>query len=409
MLTRLRACRTVAAALMAIGLAGCATNPATGKVVPVGMTGSAAEKQAGREQHPEVLEAFGGSYDNPALQSYVNEVGQRVAAQSKRKGIAYTFTVLDTPIVNALAIPGGYIYVTRGLLALVNDESELAGVLGHEVGHVAAMHHAQARARQKLGAVGMTAGSIAMGRTPLTRVTQVAAVGYLQAFSREDEYEADALGIRYAARAGYDPRSMATFLASLREYTRLEAIEDGRSPDSTDEFDYMATHPTAIDRFQRALEEASNQIPAQPIVGRRPYFAKIDGLLYGDSPAQGFVRGRARICGRPFEIAHSIRRNRREDGDGDDRISEAGLGQGRRSDGSEEGAGWRSRSGHRNHDGFDAARTDEYPAGRNPHRRRTYIPLPFRVASQHHRPAHSHVRADDGELPGSDGGTGGRA
>ncbi len=293
MLTRLRACRTVAAALMAIGLAGCATNPATGKVVPVGMTGSAAEKQAGREQHPEVLEAFGGSYDNPALQSYVNEVGQRVAAQSERKGIAYTFTVLDTPIVNALAIPGGYIYVTRGLLALVNDESELAGVLGHEVGHVAAMHHAQARARQTLGAVGMAAGSIAMGRTPLTRVTQVAAVGYLQAFSREDEYEADALGIRYAARAGYDPRSMATFLASLREYTRLEAIEDGRSPDSTDEFDYMATHPTAIDRFQRALEEASNQIPAQPIVGRRPYFAKIDGLLYGDSPAQGFVRGRA--------------------------------------------------------------------------------------------------------------------
>ncbi len=291
---RLRLWQLFAACALAgaLATAGCATNPATGKMMAIPLPSTASEKQTGREQHPEVLQAFGGAYDNPALQSYVNDIGQKVAAQSERAGIVYTFTVLDTPIVNALAIPGGYIYVSRGLLALVNDESELAGVLGHEVGHVAAMHHAQAQARQTMGRIGMAAGSIALGRSPLTQVTQVAALNYLQSFSREDEYEADSLGIRYSAKAGYDPRSMATFLASLREYTRLKATIDGRSPDSVDQLDYIATHPTAADRFKRALDEASSQIPAKPIVGRKTYLAKVNGILYGDSPAQGFIRGR---------------------------------------------------------------------------------------------------------------------
>src|SRR5208282_5888344 len=225
-------CLTAAAFAMAIATAGCATNPATGKNMAVGVVSNAGEAETGREQNPAVLEAFGGAFDAAALQSYVNDVGQKVAAQSERRGIRYTFTILDTPTVNALAIPGGFIYVTRGLLALVNDESELAGVLGHEVGHVAAMHHAQAQARQTAGRIGGMAGSSVFGRSPLSRVTQVAALDYAQSFSRDDEYEADTLGIRYAAKAGYDPRSMATFLATMREYARLEAIMAGRPADS---------------------------------------------------------------------------------------------------------------------------------------------------------------------------------
>ncbi|MGO9603158.1 MAG: M48 family metalloprotease [Candidatus Binataceae bacterium] len=281
-----------AAFAMAIAAAGCVTNPATGRTVPVAGLSNAGEADTGRQQNPAVLDAFGGAFDDATLQSYVNDVGQKVAAQSERRGIRYTFTILDTPVVNALAIPGGYIYITRGLLAIVNDESELAGVLGHEVGHVAAMHHAQAQARQTMSQIGRTAGSMVFGRSPLSRVTQVAALNYAQSYSRDDEYEADMLGIRYAAKAGYDPRSMATFLATMREYARLEAIMAGRPPDSVDQLDYMSTHPTAADRFTRALAEASGQVPAKPIVGRKIYLGKIDGLLYGESPAQGFIRGR---------------------------------------------------------------------------------------------------------------------
>ena len=118
------------------------------------------------------------------------------------------------------------------------------------------------------------------------------ALDYLQSFPQNDEYEADELGIRFAAKAGYEPRSMATFLATLREYSRLEATMLGRSPDSVDKFDYTATHPTAADRFKRALDEANSQIPARPIVGRKAYLSKVDGLLYGEAPEQGFIRGR---------------------------------------------------------------------------------------------------------------------
>ena len=260
------------------------------KSAPVDLGTNAGEAEAGREQNPDVLAAFGGAYNNPAVQAYVNEVGQKLAAQSDRRGIRFTFTVLDTPIVNALAIPGGYIYVTRGLLALVNDESELAGVLGHEVGHVAARHHAKAQERQALA---RAAASMAMGRrSPFMRAGSVPALDYLQSFPQNDEYEADELGIRFAARAGYEPRSMATFLATLREYSRLEATMLGRSPDSVDKFDYTATHPTAAERFKRALDQANGQIPAKPIVGRKAYLSNVDGLLYGEAPEQGFIRGR---------------------------------------------------------------------------------------------------------------------
>jgi len=279
----------VAFLLLVQGSGICQTPPRRA-APPADLSTNAGEAEAGREQNPEVLAAFGGAYNNPAMQAYVNEVGQKLAAQCDRRGIRFTFTVLDTPIVNALAIPGGYIYVTRGLLALVNDESELAGVLGHEVGHVAARHHAKAQERQALA---RAATNAAMGRrSPFMRGGSVPALDYLQSFPQNDEYEADELGIRFAAKAGYEPRSMATFLATLREYSRLEATMLGRSPDSVDKFDYTTTHPTAAERFKRALDQANSLIPANPIVGRKVYLSRIGGLLYGEAPEQGFIRGR---------------------------------------------------------------------------------------------------------------------
>ncbi len=279
------------AAAAALALAGCAANPATGGHSLTGFSTTQKESQAGADENPQVLAAFGGAYNDPALASYVNEIGQRVAAKSERQGIIYTFQILNTPIVNALAIPGGYIYVTRGLLALMNNEAELACVLAHEVGHVAAMHHAQGSVRNTIAQVSML--PLAVVAPILLGLPQMAATGFLRASSREAELEADKLGIRYVARAGYDPAAMASFLTTMRSNDQLQALIDGRSAGSVDQFDYRATHPGALERYRQTLAEASLQKVSNPIVRRSEYLARIGGMLYGESPEQGFIRGRA--------------------------------------------------------------------------------------------------------------------
>lgn len=284
--------RWLAALIVGAGLCawGCASNPATGATSLTGFNSTASEAQSGADQNPAVLAAFGGAYADSALAAYVSEVGQRVAAGSERTAISYKFQVLDTPIVNALAIPGGYIYVTRGLLALVNSEAELAGVLGHEVGHVAAMHHAQGKVRDTIAQVGML--PLAIVSPLLMGAPQMAAQSFLSSFSRDAEYEADTLGIRYVARAGYDPAATAAFLNTMRSYEQVQALIDGRGAGTVDQFDYMATHPNALERYRRALAQAGALAPATPIVGRKEFLARLDGVIYGESPEQGFIRGR---------------------------------------------------------------------------------------------------------------------
>ncbi|MHB8384475.1 MAG: M48 family metalloprotease [Candidatus Binataceae bacterium] len=276
---------------LATQLSACAPNPATGASSLTGFSSTANEAQTGEDQNPAVLASFGGAYADASLEAYVNDVGQRVAAGSERKDITYRFQVLDSPIVNALAIPGGYIYVSRGLLALVNNEAELAGVLGHEVGHVAAMHHAQGQVRDTIAQVGML--PLAIVSPLLLGAPQMAAQSYLRSFTRDAEYEADKLGIRYVARAGYDPAATATFLSTMRNYEQVQARIDGRSAGSVDQFDYMATHPNAIERYRRALAQAAELKVANPIVRRREFLAQADGIIYGESPEQGFIRGLA--------------------------------------------------------------------------------------------------------------------
>ena len=170
----------------ATGITGCAINPATGRPTLTGLMSTADEIRIGREQRPQILQAFGGSYGDPKLNGYVERVGQALAGGTERTDITYSFTILNTPIVNALATPGGYIYITRGLLALADDEAELAGVLGHELGHVTARHHAQMQSRQTLASIGMLGAAVAgaaVGAPPvLMQGTQLAALGFLRAF-----------------------------------------------------------------------------------------------------------------------------------------------------------------------------------------------------------------------------------
>src|SRR5262249_42739442 len=150
------------------------------------------------------------------LDRYVSSIGTLLAHTTERPDIPFTFTVLDTPMVNAFALPGGYVYVTRGLIALADNEAELAGVLGHEIGHVVARHQAQRYSQSVLAGLGAAILGVATGSSVVGDVAGTGAQAYIQSYSRDQEFEADMLGVRYMARAGYDPQAMATFLAKLQ-------------------------------------------------------------------------------------------------------------------------------------------------------------------------------------------------
>ncbi|HKY93661.1 MAG TPA: M48 family metalloprotease [Kiloniellales bacterium] len=270
-----------------VALAACTESPTTGRST----FGSIDDDvSAGRREHPNVLQAFGGEYTEGGVPAYVNQIGAKLAQHSEFQNINYKWTVLNTPIVNALALPGGYIYVTRGLMALASNEAELAGVMGHEMGHVTARHSAERQTQSIIAQLGLLALGIATGSNELVNLAAVGAQAYLQSYSRDQEFEADTLGVRYMAEGGWDPSAMATFLASLREYSQLEAQLAGRDPGTVDEFNMMASHPRTLDRVQAATEAAGVQ-HVEGVLNRDVYLQAIEGLRYGDDPAQGVVDG----------------------------------------------------------------------------------------------------------------------
>jgi predicted Zn-dependent protease len=279
------------AASLAGPLSGCATNPATGERM---MTFLSPEEEAriGADEHRKLVPAFGGPISDTALQRYVSSVGTLLARTSELPNLRFTFTVLNTDMINAFALPGGYVYITRGLLALANSEAEIAGVLAHEIGHVTARHAAQRHSRSVFAGIGAAAVGILTGSGELANAAGSGFGGYLRSYSRDQEFEADKLGIRYLKRAGFDPRAMASFLSSLRANTHLTARLMGEPSGKVDEANIMSTHPRTLARVQRAAREAGGTPVRNPIVGRDVYLRKIGGMIYGDTPEQGFVRGR---------------------------------------------------------------------------------------------------------------------
>lgn len=258
------------------------------------------EKQLGTQEHPKILAQFGGVYDDNNVTGYVAEVGGRLAGHSDNPGIGYTFTLLNSPVVNAFALPGGYVYVTRGLMALANDEAEFAGVVGHEIGHVTARHGAKREGKGTVAGLGIALGSILTGvltgSSVLAQGVQqlggAAAQGYLASFSREQEYEADLIGVKVLARTGYAPEAQAEFLQSLADYSAFETERAGRKGTEKGS-DWLATHPNTQDRVRRAAEAAGVAgTQANAPTRREEYLKVIDGMIYGDDPSQGFVRGR---------------------------------------------------------------------------------------------------------------------
>ncbi len=253
-----------------------------------------AEAQQGAQYHQQMLTDFGGAMTGSQA-DYVEYVGQHIAVQSglANSESAFTVTLLNSSVDNAFAIPGGYVYVTRQLVSLMNNEAELAGVLGHEVGHVAARHSlARQKAAQRnsiLGALGSILSGVLLGNSALGQIGQQvfsAAPQLLTAqYSRKQETEADSLGIRYLSGAGYDPRAMATVLQSLAAQTALDAQLQGRDASIPE---WASTHPDPASRVRTALNAAGN---ATGTTNRDTFLTQIDGLLYGDDPRQGVIEG----------------------------------------------------------------------------------------------------------------------
>jgi len=263
----------------------CSVNPATGQRQFTAALPAANEAKVGATEHAKVEAQFGKFMTGP-IATYVNQVGQRVAANTERDDIQYRFYVLDTPLVNAFALPGGYTYFSRGLLTLANSEAELAAVIGHEIGHITARHAASRMSRGMVAGIGAAVIGAAVGGN----AGQLASLGsnlYISSYSRGQEHQSDELGVRYLSRAGYDPTAMSTFLASLDAQSKLQAKEAGKSGSG---FNYFSTHPLTGERVQHAHSEAT-KYPANNNESRAAYLSKINGLVYGDSSNQGFTKG----------------------------------------------------------------------------------------------------------------------
>lgn len=267
--------------LLTFMAAACAVNPVTGKREL--MLYSEADEIALGKQTDEQVKAVYGIYADQALNAYVDKIGQEMVPYTHRPHLTYTFAVLDSPVVNAFAVPGGYVYVTRGILAMMNSEAELAVVLGHEMGHVNARHSMSRLSSQTMIGLGLAAGS-ALSKT-FADLAGLASAGMQLLFlkySRDDEREADQLGVVYSRKGGYNPAKMIDFFASLED---LGDLSGGNTLPG-----FLSTHPLTSERIENTrdmIQESDDQLK----VDQGGYFDRIDNMVFGPDPRQGFIEG----------------------------------------------------------------------------------------------------------------------
>jgi predicted Zn-dependent protease len=272
--------KTCALVLLA-AIGACATNPATGKKELM-LVSEGQEIALGKEEDQKAVASF-GVYDDPALQDYVARLGRAIAERSERPDLPWTFRLVDDAAVNAFALPGGFIYITRGIMGYLDSEAQLIMVMGHEVGHVTARHSAAQMSNQQLMSLGLGIGMIASQE--LRRYGDLAQLGlgllFLK-FGRDDENEADTLGLRYSRRLGYDTAEGARAFRMLDQLSAQS--EAGRVPG------WLSTHPDPGDRYRRLLAATRQRGTGDGFVHREAYLKRLDGITFGSNPREGFFR-----------------------------------------------------------------------------------------------------------------------
>jgi predicted Zn-dependent protease len=277
-------------ALLGALLAACAATPERVSVALPAPPPQTETTTPAQREHARIVASYGGVYDDPKLEAMVSETVDRLVKASERPDLRYKVVILNSSAINAFALPNGQLYVTRGLLALANDRSELASVLAHEMSHVIARHaqirEQQARQTAMIATIANDVlkdpevGALALAKSKLT----------LASFSRAQEFEADGLGIGIAARAGFDPYGAVRFLGDMQRFAELKSPGGETDPRASD---FLATHPATPERVQNAQANARQfGTPGTGARERADYLARIDGMIYGEDPSEGFVRGR---------------------------------------------------------------------------------------------------------------------
>ena len=264
-------------------LSDCAYNPVTGKK-ELSFMSDEKEIAIGKDSDPKIIAAY-GLYEDETLQAFINKKGKEMAAISHRPNLNYQFRILDSPVINAFALPGGYVYFTRGILAHFSNEAEFAGVLGHEIGHITARHSAKQYTRQILGQVGLVAGLLLSDvvRQNANQASQALQLVFLK-FGRDQESQSDKLGVQYSSTIGYDARYMADFFNTLNRM---------RGDDAANMPTFLSTHPAPLDRY-KTVNSLAEKFQAENTdktyaENRDQYLRMIDGLTYGEDPRQGYV------------------------------------------------------------------------------------------------------------------------
>lgn len=281
------------AAIACLTAAGCASIEQPQRTANLPSAASVAPSVAGTEPNSErkrLVDTFGGEYHDVATEAYLNGVLAKLAPASGAAGEPYRVTLLDSPVVNAFALPSGDIFMTRGLIALADDTSEIAAVMAHEIAHVTARHAAQRAEFERTAALFTRVNAQVLRHAQAEDELEARSKLSIARFSRQQEFEADQIGIRTIAKAGYDPYGASRFLNSLGEWSALSASLLGAG--NADKPDMMATHPSTPERIAQATTEArALDPPGLGARGREAWLAAIDGLAFGEDPAQGVVHG----------------------------------------------------------------------------------------------------------------------
>lgn len=278
--------RSVSVILLFLLFHSCAKNPVTGKRDFM-LLSEEQEIAMGKQSDPEIIRFF-GLYEDDALQKFIQEKGQQMASVSHRKDLKYEFKIVDSPVVNAFAVPGGYVYFTRGIMAHFNNEAEFAGVLGHEIGHITARHSAKQYSNAMIAQIGLAAGMIFSPEfAQFGDLAQTGVQLLFLKFGRDAEKQSDRLGVEYSTKIGYDAQEMAGFFQTL---DRISTQAGGEAVPT-----FLSTHPDPADR-ERRVEKLANtwkkKVDATTLkVNEDNYLRMIDGIVYGEDPKQGFVEG----------------------------------------------------------------------------------------------------------------------